>query len=137
MEKKILLIPCKEVSRDEKKYLGKTPQTPLFHCSIPGYVSISSKDTIYISTLNTADYEWDSLIEKMKNSVEHTIDKKVLLFGTKEKLDKILSLSNSFESEILFDISLTEKNHAGLINYYCQGRFFTLELSARNITCAC
>ena len=128
------MIPCKEVSIKEKKSLGKTPHTSLFHCSIPGYVSISPKDTIQISTLNTADYEWDSLIEKMNNSVKNTIDKKILLFGTEEKFVKLLLLSNSFDPEILFDVSLTDKNHAGLINYYCQGRFFTLELSARNFS---
>ena len=134
MDKNILFIPCNHVSLEEKKHSGKPTLEPLFHCSLPGYVSISSKDTVQINTLDTASYQWDSVFEKIQHAIMDTTGKTVLLFGARNRLEEIVLRIKNHVPEAYVDISLAEKNHAGLVNYYCRGRFFTLELSPRNIS---
>jgi len=92
MTKKILLIPCKEVSREEKSRIGKIPGEPLFHCLVPGYVSIVAQHSIHISTLNIALHEWGSITKKINHAVENSSDKIALVFGTQEMLAKIFIL---------------------------------------------
>ena len=136
MEKKILLIPCKEVSEQEKLSREINHPLDLYHFSLPGYISISPKENFHVVSLRVPLCKRNRLIQKIYSSFLYSPNR-TFIFGTHQKLKELLPILRRKFSLDNIDISLTEKNYAGFINYYCHKTADGIVIYPRNITCPC